>query len=119
KSGVARAAMKDYAGAMADYTMAIAVKPDFYNAYVNRGNLKVYVKDYAGALADYNQAIRLSPGHSAAYENRAEVYTMLGLRDLALRDRAAVITIQQLKKLQSPSISLPYCPKRVALVLWN
>jgi hypothetical protein len=119
KRGVARAAMKDYAGAMADYTLAMAIKPDFYNAYVNRGNLKVYVRDYAGALADYDQAVRLNPGHSAAYENRAEVYTMLGLRHLALRDRAAVIWIQKLKKLQSPAPGLSYCPKRVALVLWN
>lgn len=117
KRGVAKASIKDYAGAMADYTMAISIQPDFYNAYVNRGNLKVYVRDYKGALTDYDQAVRINPWHNAAYENRSEVYSMLGRRDLALRDKAFVIYLQKLKK--PTGLGLPYCPKRVALVMWN
>jgi tetratricopeptide (TPR) repeat protein len=117
RRGVAKAALKDYPGAIADYTLAIAFQPNFYNAYINRGNLKVYVRDYDGALNDYQRAMRLQPLNSVAYENRAEIYSMMGRQDLALQDRGMVI---QLEKLKAPTLkSLPYCPYRIALVLGN
>ncbi len=131
KRGVAKAAKKDYVGAIADYSMAIAINPQFYNAYLNRGNLWVYLgdfaqkvgqpevaqRDYQLALNDYGQAVRLNPMNSAAYENRAELYSDLGMHSLALQDKGRVI---QLQKMKTPtSLRLPVCPPRVALVLAN
>jgi Tfp pilus assembly protein PilF len=131
KRGVAKATTKDYAGAFADYSRAIALKPDYYNAYLNRGNLWVYLGDLAGkrgnsklamqnaqsALQDFGMAIRINPQMGVAYENRAELYTDLGLHAAALQDKGKAIQIQRAK---SPRpMGLSFCPPRIALVLAN
>jgi hypothetical protein len=118
KRGVARAAIRDNAGAISDYTMAIALAPNFYNAYLNRGNLWVYANDPQHALADYGQAIRINPRNRAAYENRSELYSTLGRHDLSLADRATVIQLQQSKATQQRTMPATY-PQRLALVLAN
>jgi tetratricopeptide (TPR) repeat protein len=131
KRGVAKVSIRDYVGAFADYTQAIALKPNFYNAYINRGNLWVYLGDlarkvgdyqnsaqhYERALADYGQAIRINPVNSAGYENRSELYSNLGLRSQAIQDKGMVIRLQQMKP--HMRLGLPYCPPRIALVLAN
>lgn len=132
KRGVAKVGIRDYSGAFADYTQAIALKPNFYNAFLNRGNLWVYLGDlakkvgdrpnsvmhYQNAVNDYGQAIRINPYSSPAYENRSELYSNLGLHQLAVRDKAMVIRLQ---KLMAPTnrLGLPFCPPRIALVLGN
>ncbi len=131
KRGVAKAGKKDYVGAIADYSQAIAINPYYYNAYLNRGNLWVYLgdfakkmgkhdvsgQDYQFAINDYSQAVRINPMNSAAYENRAELYSDLGMHPQALSDKGRVI---QLQKLKTPtSLGLPYCPPRIALILAN
>jgi S1-C subfamily serine protease len=61
----------DYRGALTDYNQAIALKPDFADAYVRRGNLKYYnLDDPQGALADYDRAIAINPNYALAYTNR-------------------------------------------------
>lgn len=131
KRGVAKVGIRDYIGAFNDYTQAIALKPTFYNAYLNRGNLWIYLGDFAkkmgdrkqaiqhyqSALNDYGQAIRINPFSSPAYENRSELYADLGLNAQALQDKAMVI---RLEKLKAPTRQgLPFCPPRIALVLAN
>jgi tetratricopeptide (TPR) repeat protein len=56
-------ALNDFAGAVNDYTLAIATDDEeIQYAYVNRGYLKEQqFKDYAGALADYNESIKIKP----------------------------------------------------------
>jgi tetratricopeptide (TPR) repeat protein len=62
---------KYYRGALADYNQSIALKPDYANAYVGRGNLKYEkLNDVKGALADYNQSIALKPDNASAYVGR-------------------------------------------------
>ncbi len=119
KRGVAKANLKDYLGAFADYTEAIRLKPDFYSAYLNRGNIRVYIKDYQGALDDYTSAIRIAPFETVAYENRAELFSTLGRRQEALRDRAMAIHLQKLKTPASIHQGLRQCPPRFALVMGN
>jgi S1-C subfamily serine protease len=63
----------DYQGALADYNQAIALKPDYANAYNNRGILKDELNDPKGALADYSKAIALDPNSAKAYYNRAKL----------------------------------------------
>jgi len=50
--------LKDYYGAISDYTKAIELNPN-YISYNNRGVAKGELKDYKGAIADYNKAIKL------------------------------------------------------------
>jgi tetratricopeptide (TPR) repeat protein len=65
---------KDYRGALADLNQSIALKPDYANAYYNRGVLKYEkLNDVKGALADFNQLIALKPDYALAYNNRGKL----------------------------------------------
>jgi tetratricopeptide (TPR) repeat protein len=62
---------RDYPGALADYDRAIAIAPDYAEAYNNRGNLKSqHFQDAAGGFADYDRAIAIEPKLTQAYYNR-------------------------------------------------
>ena len=63
--------VKDYYGAIADYTKAIELDPNNANAYYNRGLSKLNLKNYYGAIADNTKAIELDPNNADAYFNRA------------------------------------------------
>ena len=43
--GISKANLKDYTGAIADYTKAIALNPENPDAYNNRGNSKAKLQD--------------------------------------------------------------------------
>ena len=58
-SGYDKAEAKDYNGAIADFTKAIEINPNYAIAYYNRGFLKNDLKDYNGAIADYTKAIEI------------------------------------------------------------
>jgi len=131
KRGVAKATIKDYGGAFADYTKAISIQPGFYNAYINRGNLWVYLGDLAhkkgnhplgdlsakNALADFTRAIWIEPTRGVAYENRSELYSSLGMQPESVRDKGIAIQIQRL--LRPHPQGLKFTPPRIALVLAN
>lgn len=51
------------------YTEAILLKPDYAEAYYNRGNTRYGKGDLDGAIKDYTESIRLKLGH-AAYRAR-------------------------------------------------
>ena len=72
--------------AIADYTKAIELKPDFVDAYNNRGLAKANLQDYRGAIADYNKAIELTPDYANAYYNRGSAKAALKDLDGACLD---------------------------------
>ena len=47
--------------AIADYTQAIALKPELARAYYNRGVAYQSTGEYNRAIEDYNEAIELKP----------------------------------------------------------
>ena len=55
--GNAKNDLDDYAGAIADYTMAIRLEPDFAEAYYNRGVAKDSLGQPSAAIADFDIAI--------------------------------------------------------------
>ena len=65
--GNAKRETGDHVGAIADYTQAIRLKPDFAYAYVARGNVKFQLKRYSDAIADFGKAIRLKPNEDTLY----------------------------------------------------
>ena len=52
------------------YTKAIAIKPDFLDAYINRGLVNNELQDYESSLKDYDTAIELDSTCALAYNNR-------------------------------------------------
>ena len=63
-----------YEKAVAHYTGALKLKPDFAEAYNNRGiayNRKV---DFDKAIKDFTTAIELKPDYAEAYNNRGVAY---------------------------------------------
>jgi tetratricopeptide (TPR) repeat protein len=65
---------KDYAGAIGDYSQAIALNPDDAEAYNNRAYTYMTTQNYAAALADLNEAIQLRPNYPNALMNRGDIY---------------------------------------------
>lgn len=68
----------DKDGALAEYTNAILIDPNFADAYTNRGNIYLGRAQYDLALADLNRAIEIDPKHRVAYINRALLWDDLG-----------------------------------------
>ena len=64
----------DCAKAIADYSQAIALKPNFAEAYNNRAYTQMLLKDYAAALPDLDHAIQLRPNYLNALMNRGDIY---------------------------------------------
>jgi len=80
-SGNAKNNKQDYQGAIADYTKAIRLNPNYDKAYKRRGSAKAANnEDYQGQIADLNEAIRINPNYADAYHSRGSVKSLLGYR---------------------------------------
>lgn len=79
--------------AIADYSRAIDIRPDFSLAYINRGNAYQKEGEYERALADYNRAIELNPHSDMAYNNRGFHLVLMGYLDAAERDIRTALEI--------------------------
>lgn len=75
--GISKEDLKDYKGAIADFTKVIKIEPLVADAYNNRGNAKYNLKDYSGAIADINKAIELNPLYTKAFFNSGKTKTKL------------------------------------------
>lgn len=61
-----------YDRAIADYSEAIRLKPDYALALNNRGIAYENTSDFNRALEDFEQALRIQPEYQKASDNRAE-----------------------------------------------
>lgn len=87
--------LKDFAGAIADYDMAIALKPDdLVDYYSLRGGIKSTSGDYTGAIADYDRVIAARPDNAVVYNNRAIARANTGDATGALADYDRAIALQ-------------------------
>ncbi len=67
-------------------TLAIEKKPDYTEAYYNRGVVYYLIKDYPKAISDLTVAIRLNPRLAGAYTCRGSAYLMMQNEKVALED---------------------------------
>ena len=79
-------AEREYQHAIADYSDAIRLDPEFAHAWYNRGTAYQAQSDYDRAIADYGNAIRLDSTYSHAYKNRGLAYQSKGDLDQANAD---------------------------------
>jgi serine/threonine protein kinase len=80
--------------AVADYTEAIRLKPDYAEAYNGRGQAYFKLKQFDKAISDYGDAIRIKADYAEAYSNRGFTYTRLGQFEKALADCSEAIRIK-------------------------
>lgn len=76
------------------YTEAIRLKPDFAEAYNNRGLACDDKDDFNGAIKDYAEAIRLKPDFAIAYNNRGNALDMIGDQQGAIKDYTEAIRLR-------------------------
>ena len=85
-SGYSKDELQEYQGAIADFSKAIELDPNYSSAYNNRGISKYNLQDYQGAIADYSKAIELDPNDSDAYYNRGLSKLKLNQKNSACLD---------------------------------
>lgn len=79
--------------AIADYSEAIRIDPNYEHAYYNRGITYDHKGDYDRAIDDYSDAIRLDPNDKSPYVNRGIDYRRKHDYDRAAADYSAAIRI--------------------------
>jgi len=79
-----------YQGGLEDADIAIKFTPEF-NAYTNRGYIKMRTEKYTEAIEDFNKSLELKESHKA-YGNRGSAYFLLGKFDLAINDFNKALT---------------------------
>jgi tetratricopeptide (TPR) repeat protein len=83
----------NFSAAIADYSEAIRLDPNYARAYSNRGLAYQAKRDLNHAIADFTAAIRLSPTLSAAYLNRGIAIMAKGDADKAIDDFTEAIRL--------------------------
>ena len=68
------------------YNKTISIKPEFPNAYNNRGIVYGGLGQYKLALDDFDKAIRLKEDYAEAYYNKAVTYANMAQYQLAIED---------------------------------
>ena len=68
------------------YNEAILLKPDLYEAYNNRGNVKLSSGQHEAAIIDFGEALNLKPDFAVAYNNRGSANAALGRHEAAIAD---------------------------------
>jgi tetratricopeptide (TPR) repeat protein len=72
--------------AITSYSQAIKLKPNYWQAYVGRGEAYSRLRSYESAIADYEQAIEFAPYNYEAFYDRGLVFQILGERQKAIKD---------------------------------
>jgi tetratricopeptide (TPR) repeat protein len=83
-----------YDDAIAEYDKAIAIYPDFHEAYLERAASKFLKYDFQSALADYDLAIQVLEKKLQDFSNKSEIKKILGNNTSANED---IIQAEKLK----------------------
>jgi len=70
KSGNVKDDLKDYRGAIQDYSKGLELNPKNTDYYYIRGIIKRKLEEYRAAIIDFNQAIDLNSKDASFYYNR-------------------------------------------------
>ena len=76
------------------YNEAIRLKPNYADAYINRGAFYGGQKQYQLAIENFNKAIALKPDSAKAHYNRGTAYFYIGQYQLAINDYNEAVRIK-------------------------
>ncbi len=93
QQGLKSASSGDMMSAIGRFDRAIAIDPRYFQAYIERGNVKDAIHDYPGAIADYTSAISIDPQAATAYYNRGTVLSQSGKHEAAIVDYKKAIAV--------------------------
>ena len=91
--GTAYFGLIDNQSAVAAYSAAIALKPDYKDAFSQRGKSYENLNRIDDAIADYDKVLALDPSDWGTYNNRATAYTFQRKYDDAIADLNRSITL--------------------------
>lgn len=77
--------------AISDFSEAIRLKPDFAEAYYNRG--RTQGADTSAAIADFDEAIKINPKYAEAYNSRGDAWEKRGEVNRAIADYQKAIRV--------------------------
>lgn len=84
---------KDFAGALADFTKALDLKPDFYLATINIGFTNLIQNKINDALKSFSKAIELEPNNPTAYGLRGKLFSDIDSLQEAIADLDKAISL--------------------------
>lgn len=91
--GVSARDAGDLDKALAEFSEAIRLRPDYATAYFNRADVYRTKNMYDEAIADYGQIIKLLPGDARAYLERGTVHSYKSNYDSAIPDFTRAIEL--------------------------
>lgn len=83
----------DVDGAIADYSIALELDPEYAKAYHDRGTAKNSIGDFQGAVYDYRMAVTYNPTLIEGYNNMGDAKRQIGDYQGAERDYTVAINI--------------------------
>lgn len=110
KQGLSSLESKDYDQAINSFTTALQLKPDWVEAYLNRGQAYAQKDDYDQALSDFNAVLRINPEDVRALLHRGEVFLSQNQVEKAIEDIDQVFLLDPAfaKKQHNPNIADVY-----------
>ncbi len=93
--GMSHLAIGNYNEAQNDFSMAIALKQDYADAYNGRALTFGYLNNVEAAMLDFKKAIELDPNFAEAYANRATAYISQNLFELAEKDLRKALALRK------------------------
>jgi tetratricopeptide (TPR) repeat protein len=81
-----RLALRDFDGAIADYSEALRLAPGTVSSHVGRGHAHFVRGDTTAAIADFTEAVHLNPQSASAYNRRGLAYRRSGELARAIDD---------------------------------
>ena len=98
---------------MASYARAIAVKPDFAEAFGNRGVVLEKLQRLDEALASYDRAIALTPDFAEAFGNQGVVLEKMQRLDEALASHERAMALNRISL--RPSVTEARCSRKCSV----
>jgi tetratricopeptide (TPR) repeat protein/tRNA A-37 threonylcarbamoyl transferase component Bud32 len=91
--GLARIALRDFSGAVQDYTHAMGVRPRSAALLGRRGWAYLFANAPQLALPDFDRAVAIDPNHGDARSGRSFVYVLMGRDRDALTEAEAAVRV--------------------------